>query len=180
MRGEFVFPGGDVDFMQLIEIRANNGATNDIETVYVLTGETYFVPTQLFAFDDPELYNEATANRVNVKSQVLARTVAKFYDERPGPKLIVWVHTHPSGGTQPSLADINCTPRQKRLYNQYFTDYELFLGIHGLKEVCDPDPDWLRQPELTADHEVSWWGENRKHSLALYDAHYEPRPVVIR
>lgn len=179
MRGTVVFPGADRDFMQLIEIRANNGAQADVETVYVLTGETYCVPTRLFAFDDPALYRRATRNRVNVRNRRLAKTIAAFYADRPGPKLVVRVHTHPSGRTSPSDGDRNGAAQRNRSYARYFDDYELFLGIHGLGDAADPDPEWLRRPERTAFNEVAWWGENRKHKLAVFDMEYEPRPMVV-
>jgi proteasome lid subunit RPN8/RPN11 len=181
MRGTFVFPAADTDFMQLLEIRGNNGATADVETVFVLASdESYCVPTRLFAFDDPRLYKKATDSRVNVDNEAVARTVATFYEKQSGPRLITRVHTHPSGETTPSQLDQNVGPDRYATFNQYFDDYEFFLGIHALKEPCDPDPGWLRRPEQTAEHEVTWWGENRKHTLALYDPAYEPAPVIVQ
>lgn len=180
MRGTFVFPQADTDFMQLIEVRGNNGAAADVETVFILTGETYFVPTRLFAFDDPDFYTRATATRVTAENQAMARTVARFYDDRPGPKLVARFHTHPSGDTTPSRTDKEVGMQRKRTFDRYFDDYEFFLGIHALQDTCEPDPGWLRQPARTATHTVTWWGENRKHTLAVYDGRYEPRPVVVR
>lgn len=180
MRGTFVFPQADNDFMQLLEIRANNGAQDDVETVFVLTGETYFVPTRLFAFDDPALYHDASAHAVTPKTRPMAETVARFYADQPGPKLINRVHTHTNGRPRPSQGDKKVGPNRKQTFDRYFDDYEFFLGIHALQDPCEPDPARLRRAHQTAEHAVTWWGENRKHTLAVYDAQYNPRPVLVR
>jgi hypothetical protein len=181
VRGTFVFPGDDTDFLQLIELRANNGATADVETVFVLTsGDSYAVPTRLFAFDDPGLYTEATPRAVEIDNEAVARTIAAFYDDRDGPKLVSRFHTHPNGGTTPSAKDRRNGPDCARIFGRHFDDAGFFLGIHALREACRPEPDWLRCPARTAADEVAWWGENRKHALALFDGAYEPRPVAVR
>lgn len=180
MRGTFVFPTADRDFIQLIEIRANNGAQEDVETVFVLIGETYFVPTKLFAFDSPVLYHDATERSVNPKDRSMAEQIARYYADQPGPKLINRVHTHPSGDIEPSQKDKQVASSRKSVFDRYFDDYEFFLGIHALQDSCDPDSDWLRRPRKTAENAITWWGEHRKHTLAVYDEHYEPRPVLMQ
>jgi hypothetical protein len=178
--GSFVFPAQDKGLMQMLEVRGNNGGTETVETVYVLAGtHSYAVPERLFAFDDPDLYNKAEPARVNVDNHAVAQTVADFYEPGPGPTLIAHFHTHPNGYNQPSDQDHSVAERREATYDRYFDDYQLFLGIHGLGEECDPDPEWMRQPQRTAANQVSWWGENRKHTLSLYDGGYEPRPVAV-
>ncbi|MDS0476813.1 Mov34/MPN/PAD-1 family protein [Natrinema sp. 1APR25-10V2] len=179
MRGTFVFPGTDTDFIQLIELRGNNGAQDDVETVFVLTGETYYVPTRLFAFDDPTHYREATPTAVDIDNRAVAQTIADFYEERVGPRLVARFHTHPGGNPMPSTKDKRNAAKKQRVFDRYFDDYELFLGIHVLGEPCDLDPDWLRRPEQTATNAVSWRGEHRTHTLALYNGRYESRSVVV-
>lgn len=180
MSETFVFPADDRDLMQMLELRANNGAVADVETVYVLTGSTYSVPELLFAFDDPGLYYEAERDYVDADNGAIAETIWKFYEGRPGPRMIVDVHTHPAGSdTRPSNQDHSVAGHQRQAFDQYFDDYELFFGIHGLGEACDPDLSWMRVPEQTGENEISWWGENRRHSLAVFDGAYRPRPVRV-
>jgi proteasome lid subunit RPN8/RPN11 len=178
--GSFVFPAQDKGLMQMLEVRGNNGGTETVETVYVLAGtHSYAVPERLFAFDDPDLYKTAEPTRVNMDYHAVAQTVADFYEPGPGPTLIAHFHTHPSGNGRPSDQDHSVAESRETTYDRYFDDYQLFLGIHGLGEECDPDPEWMRRPQRTATNEVSWWGENRKHTLSLYDGAYEPRPVAV-
>lgn len=174
-----MFPADDRDLLQLLEVRANNGGVKTVETVYVLTGRTYFVPERLFAFDDPALYQRADPAYVAVDNRTMAETIRRFYADQPGPRVIVRVHTHPGGPASPSEQDYRVATSRQQLFDRYFDDYELFLGIHALTDECTPDAEWIRRPEQTAENEVSWWGENRKHKLAIYDGAYNPRPVLV-
>lgn len=186
-RGTFVFPKTDRDFMQQLEMRGNNGGVETVETVYALAGSTYFVPETLIALDDPDLYKAAEPRRVQTDDWEVIRTIDEAYTPRSasgvketeaGPRMLVRVHTHPTGRTRPSDNDREAAAHRDLLY-RYFDDCEIFLGIHGLGEECAPDPEWMRVPERTAENEVSWWGENRKHKLAVFDREYEPRPVRL-
>lgn len=180
MRGTFVFPGDDRDFMQKLEIRANNGAVDDVETVYVVTGSTYFVPEDLWAFDDPSLYDTAERYEVDIDDRATAETIRDFYAGRPGPRMIFRVHTHPPDGADgPSDQDYSVAEEREKVFDRYFDDYELFLGIHLLGEERPPNPGLMRVPNQTEENKITWLGENRKHTLAVYDGAYEPRPVML-
>ena len=182
MRGTFVFPAADRDFLQLLELRANNGATELVETVYVLTGSTYYVPEQLFAFDDPGLYYEATPYLVDADREAIAADLARLcrIGLAPAPKLIMEVHTHPSGSTIPSDRDRRYGPENRPVYDRYFTDFEFFYGIHGLQDRDRPDPACIRCPEQTDYNEIGWQGENMEHRLGVYDYAFDPQPVMLR
>lgn len=179
MRGTFVFPADDTDLMQQLEMAANNGAVEDVETVYVLAGSTYFVPEDLFALDDPSLYEVAEPHHVRTDMREVVRTVDEFYNERSGPKMVTWFHTHPSGRSRPSDGDYEAVEDEPHPFARQFDDCEFFQGIHALGQEATPDPEWMRVPRQTGENEVSWWGENRKHSLSVYDGQYEPRPMVV-
>jgi hypothetical protein len=176
-----VFPADDTDFMQAIEIRGNNGGVEDVETIFALAGENYFVPTELFALDDSTLYNYAREDSVHGRNDEMAQKIAAYYRSAggSGPGLVVRIHTHPTGNPTPSKKDKKVGSRRKSVFDRYFDDYQFLLGIHALGEVCDPDRRYMRRPEQTEYNEISWRGENREHTLALYDADYDPRPVML-
>lgn len=179
MRGTLIFPADDRDFLQQLEVRGNNGGVDDVETAYVLTGSTYYVPEHLFNCDDPGLYQKAEYNTVNFNELEVASRVYEYYGDRMAVKIVVVVHTHPSGNTTPSDRDEKWGPQIPPMFDRYFDDYEFFHGLHGLGEECDPDPEWMRRPEKTAENEISWHGESRIHKLAVFDSAFNPRPVVV-
>lgn len=179
MSAEFVFPADDRDLMQLLEVRGNNGGVPTVETVYCLTGSTYYVPEQLFPCDDPDLYYAATADHFEADLPRIAQRIAAFYEDRAGPRMVMFVHTHPDGNPQPSQLDKQSVVGWKQLFDGYFDDYRFFTGLHGLCEAGETGPEWMRRPEQTGENEVSWWGARRKHRLAVFDGEFEPRPVAV-
>lgn len=179
MRGTFVFPAADRDLMQLLELRGNNGGVETVETMYVLTGNTYSVPERLFACDDPDLYHKAEKRLFNGKLRRVVKMIVDFYADRSGPKLVAFFHTHPSGNATPSTGDKEVVARWKQRFDPYFDEYEFFAGLHGLGEACPPDLERMRVPEQPRENAVRWRGENRHHTLAVYDGAFEPRPVLV-
>lgn len=179
-RGTFVFPADDRDFLQLLEVRANNGSVKTVETMYVLAGRSYYVPETVVSCDDPGLYRGADRTTVKPREKRLARRVADVAENVLQPQMVCWVHTHPNGSTNPSDGDKKwCTHTKSRFDKHFEGDYEFFLGIHGVGERGEPDWEWMRRPERTDENEVSWWGEYRKHKLAVYDEAFDPRPVTV-
>lgn len=179
IRGTLVFPASDPDFLRQIELRGKNGARDFVETVYVLSGSTYYVPTRLHALDDPSLFNSADRSSVNARNREMAQKVANFYAQRDGPRIVVRIHTHPSLSTNPSDTDYDYSLEKKPVYDRFFEDYEYFHGIHGIGEISEPPPGEIRSPEMVGQNELAWWGESRRHRLAIYDEEYDPRPVVL-
>jgi len=177
-RGTFVFPSHDPGFMQRLELRGNNGAQRDVETVYLLTGESYTMPSELVQLDDPAIYNEMTPNSVSTKLGEIAEQLQRMYDGRPDPKLIGYVHTHQNGTTRPSSKDRSGSETAKRVFERYFDDFEFFNAIHALGDRADVPVGKMREPTETSGG-VWWYGETRRHELAVFDAHYNARTVVV-
>ncbi|MES3518360.1 MAG: hypothetical protein PPP58_11930 [Natronomonas sp.] len=69
-RGTFVLPD-DKHFMQKLEARGKNGHGAIVETVYVLTGPSYTLPTDLIRLDNEEYYGTATRTSVSFTGAVL-------------------------------------------------------------------------------------------------------------
>lgn len=179
MRGTVVFPADDRDLLQLLEVRGNNGGVETVETGYILTGSTYYVPEKLHNCDDPDIYQYARPERMCSSTTQIRLRVRDFYEGQPDPRMICPVHTHPSGRTTPSKGDTQSDLKQA--FDVEFDDYEFFYGIHGLHDDDrTPDPSWMRVPEQTDHHKVSWYGEYRRHTLAFYDEEHDLAPVMVR
>lgn len=177
-RGTFVFPSHDEGFVRSVELRGNNGARRDAETVYLLTGETYTVPTELVALDDPAIYEASTESSVRAKLDAIVEELKLAHEGRPDPKLIAYVHTHPDGSTRPSPTDRQNGERIAERFERQFDDVEFFHGIHGLGERTTVEGD--RRRDLRSSTGGCWWyGENRRHELAIFDASYNSRRVVV-
>ena len=180
-RGSFVFDTADTDLLQKMEIRGNNGVTevpHDVETKYLLTGPTYTRPTDLIQLDNPDLYSQVTETSIRYNVTRIANYVAKLHDEGHPPKLIVSVHTHPSGQTMPSTVDRTDPTALKKELNKHFDDFEFLQGIHGLQDRSIPDSTALREVQAGEGH-FWWYGENRRHEVAIYDGNFRPTPEVL-
>jgi len=177
-RGTFVFPSHDPGFMQRLELRGNNGARQDVETVYLLAGDSYTTPTELIQLDDPAVYNRMTPTSVSTKLNAVAEQLARMYEGRPDPKLIAYVHTHPGGSTRPSPTDKQGSETAKKVFERYFQDFEFFNAIHALGKMADVPVDKMRNPKESGGG-VWWYGETRRHELAIFDKYYNSRQVVV-
>lgn len=177
-RGTFVFPSHDPGFMQRLELRGNNGAQRDVETVYLLTGDSYTTPTELVQLDDPAVYNKMTPTSVSTKLNAVAEQLARMYDSRPDPKLIAYVHTHPDGSTRPSPTDKQGSETAKKVFERHFDNFEFFNAIHALGDKADVPVEKMREPRESGGG-VWWYGETRRHELAVFDAHYNSRQVIV-
>lgn len=180
-RGSFIFNTDDTDLLQKMEIRGNNGVTevsHDVETKYLLTGPTFMKPTDIIQLDNPELYSEVTETSICYNATKIADYVAKLHEAGHPPKLIVSVHTHPSGETYPSTEDRTDPTALKQELNRHFDDFEFMQGIHGLQERSVPDSTTLREAQGSEGH-FWWYGENRRHEVAIFDEHFRPTPEVV-
>ena len=180
-RGTFIFPN-DQNFMEKIAARGVNGHGELVETVYVLAGPTYTVPTELFRLDNPEYFVSATATSVRSKIGDMAEKIASLYPDGEAPKLLARFHTHPRGSTTPSSTDRSGAIRVRDTFVDAFEtdDFEFFQGIHALKpHGSSPKASERYSLESTAGG-VSWRGERFRHELALYGPRFNnPRKVVI-
>ncbi len=180
-RGKFVLNAADTDLIQKMEIRGNNGVTevdHDVETKYLLTGPTYTTPTNIIQLDNPDLYSEVTESSIRYNVTKIADYVAQLHEQASGPNLIVSVHTHPSGQTYPSLTDRTNPAALKRELQRHFDDFEFMNGIHGLQNRSVPDSTTLREVQ-EGEGNFWWYGENRRHEVAIYDETFRPRTEVI-
>lgn len=180
-RGTFVFDTADTDLLQKMEIRGNNGVTevpHDVETKYLLTGPTHARPTDLIQLDNPDLFSEVTETSIRYNATKIADYVAKLHEEGCPPKLFVSVHTHPSGQTRPSPKDKTDPTALKKELNRHFNDFEFMQGIHGLQDRSIPNSTALREIEGGEGH-FWWYGENRRHEVAIYDGNFRPTPEVV-
>jgi len=180
-RGSFIFNTDDKDLIQKMEIRGNNGVTevsHDVETKYLLTGPTFMKPTNIIQLDNPELYSEVTETSIRYNVTKIADYVAKLHESGRPPKLIVSIHTHPSGETYPSTEDKKDPTALKQELNRHFDDFEFMQGIHGLQERSVPDSTTLREAQGGEGH-FWWYGENRRHEVAIFDEHFRPTPEVV-
>jgi len=177
-RGTFVFSSHDPGFIQRLELRGNNGAQRDVETVYLLAGDSYTTPTELIQLDDSAVYNKMTPTSVSTKLNAVAQQLARMYEDRPDPKLIAYVHTHPGGSTRPSLTDKQGSETAKKVFERHFDDFEFFNAIHALGDKADVPIEKMREPRESGGG-VWWYGETRRHELAVFDAHYNSRQVIV-
>jgi proteasome lid subunit RPN8/RPN11 len=181
-RGTFVLPYS-VPFLQNLETRAQNGAHEVVETVYVLAGPTYTTPNVMFQLDDPELYESATPSSVTSMTRAMARRVAAAYDGLPAPKMIARVHTHPNGSTTPSDVDRTGNDRLVEIYRDELgtEDVEFFQGIHAFDRHRERQRDLDDRYEPRASvNGVSWHGSRFQHTLKLFDPHFrQNRPVEV-
>ncbi|RLM87942.1 hypothetical protein D3D02_13460 [Halobellus sp. Atlit-38R] len=180
-RGTFVFPD-DRDFMQKVEARGLNGAHNRVETVYVLAGNSYTTPTDLFRLDNPSYYKSATRRSVVSYGRKMANKVAALYPDGKAPKLLVRFHTHPGGSTRPSDADRQSAAQVRDNFADAFgtSDFEFFQGIHAYKDHgSNPSPSERHSPTARSNS-VSWRGEQYRHELALFGPKFQnPRKAVV-
>jgi len=178
-RGRFQFPS-QKSFMQALEIRAKNGAQTRVETVYVITGNTYTTPTDIFALDDPEFYSEATPTSVRSNGKAMAERIAQHYPAGEAPRLIARIHTHPRGKVIPSSADQDSASRVKEHFEEVFntTDFEFFHGIHAYQH-SNTHSENRHTPEQTGNN-VTWYGEQYVHELGLFDETFQtPKEVLV-
>jgi len=164
--GTFVCPT-DSQFLQMLEVRAKNGANRRVETVYTLTGGDPTTPTDLFALDNPEFYRSATPSSVTTLGGRMAAAVADRFPDGESPGLIARFHTHPGGTTTPSDTDRDSATDIYDSHIEAFghDDFEFFHGIHAYREHGSNDP--RREPEAVSNT-VSWEGEQYTHTLALF------------
>jgi hypothetical protein len=181
-RGTFAFPNNR-DFMQKVEARGLNGAHNRVETVYVLAGNNYTTPTDLFRLDNPSYYASATRRSVTSYGRKMAQKVASLYPDGKSPKLIARFHTHPGGSTRPSDADRDSAEDIRDHFTEAFktTDFEFFQGIHAYKDHDrNPKPPERHSP-TSQSNGVTWHGEQYRHELALFGPKFRnPRNVEIK
>jgi hypothetical protein len=180
-RGDFVFDSSDTDLIQKMEIRGNNGVDevdSDVETKYLLTGPSYTTPTDIIQLDNPSLYSKVTETTIRYNVTEIAKYVAQLHEGGHEPNLVVSVHTHPSGSTYPSDMDRNDARALERALGRYFDDFEFLQGIHGLQERSTPSSSQLREVHRE-EGSIWWYGENRKHEIAIYDGGFNPEPEVM-
>lgn len=177
-RGTFVFPGENEEFLQMLELRGQNGASEPVETVYVLTGDNFWQPTNLFALHDPTLYRSATVDEVVSKIGSMADQIASQIDH--SPKLIAYAHTHPNGSTSPSAQDRFGVRRVQNTFAEALgaDDYEYFHIIHALGGEAKGEVE--RRSPTASGSGVYWYGEYRRHELAVFDTDYTPVEVRVR
>lgn len=171
-RGTFVFPAADETFVQLLEVCAQNGATDTAETAYVLIGDNHYQPTRVFALHVPDLYEVATIDKLISKIGEMAGVIDAQLEEPP--KLFAFVHTHPSGSTEPSPMDRRGTRRVRETFARELgmDDFEYFLGVHALGGEVQGEVE-RRDPSVSGSG-VYWYGESRRHELAVFDIDYTP------
>ena len=180
-RGTFVFDSGNKDLIQKMEIRANNGVKDhpeDLETKYLLTGSNPTTPSEIVQLDSPKFYSEVTETSIRYDGAAIASHLQKLYTGKPDPKIIVAVHTHPNGSTNPSIVDQTNPLYIKRCIEQYIVDFEFFQAIHGLQHTVAPNSNELRKVRFT-NGRIQWYGENRQHELAVYDGWYDRCKVIV-
>ena len=180
-RGTLVFNRDRTGLIQKIEMRGNNGVSdvpNDVETKYLLTGATYTAPTDLIQLDHHAFYDEVTERKIRYDVDAIADHVARIHEKGPAPNVVVSVHTHPSGNTLPSRVDRENPTALKKSLQRHFDDFEFFQGIHGLGKEHVPSADKLRELH-EGDGHIWWYGENRRHELALYDGHFNNCEVIV-
>lgn len=168
----------DPAVLQALEIRAKNGARERVETAYVLTGERGRPPQDLWALDDPDLYETATRTRLVSYGRRIAEHVASGMSHPPGQ--VVRVHTHPPTddpntrpSTMPSDTDVDSASVAKEQFAEAFdvaADGLAFShGIHAYyPHDREPAPEQPRRARAL-DNGISWRGEQYRHALALYD-----------
>lgn len=168
----------DPAILQALEIRAKNGAQQRVETVYVLTGEAGRPPQDLWALDDPSLYETATRTRLVSYGRRIAEHVASGTARPPGQ--VVRVHTHPptddpntQPSTMPSSTDIDGASKTKEHFVEALGvtpgDFSFSHGIHAYyPHERSPVPEQPRRARAL-DNGISWRGEQYRHELALYD-----------
>jgi hypothetical protein len=181
------YPAADADtvllptdpaVLQALEIRAKNGASERVETAYALTGERGRPPQDLWALDDPDLYEEATRTRLVSYGRRIAEHVASGMSHPPGQ--VVRVHTHPPTAdpntrpsTMPSNTDIDSAAVAKEQFVDAFgvgaDDLVFSHGIHAYyPHDREPVPEQPRRARAL-DNGIAWRGEQYRHALALYD-----------
>ncbi|GGL68125.1 hypothetical protein [Halocalculus aciditolerans] len=178
-RGKMAFPR-DKPFMQAMEIRGKNGAHPRVETVYVVTGDTYTRPTDVFALDDPKFFSKATPTAVSSYGKQMAKQVAANFADGEAPRLVARFHTHPSGKVIPSATDQKSAEKIRTQFEEALgtTDFEFFHGIHAYREAS-VGPGERHAPEQTGSN-VCWYGEQYRHELGVFDARFQtPKEVVV-
>jgi len=168
----------DPAVLQALEIRAKNGAQQRVETLYVLTAQSDGPVRNLWALDDPDLYEVATDERLVSYSRRVANTIAENLST--SPRQIVRVHTHPpthDPATKPSATPSRTDLETAGDITEQFEDVlgssekatDFAHGIHTYTDVSTmTDPDRARRAKVV-DNGISWDGEQYRHTLALYD-----------
>ncbi|MFB6251480.1 MAG: hypothetical protein ABEI27_07310 [Halobellus sp.] len=168
-RGTFVVPQNK-HYLQKLEARARDGQASLVETVYVLTGQTYTHPTDLIPLDEDKFYLMSTRKMTSYDTQAMVDAVVRAYSGSTVPKVIAKFHNHPSGVPSPSDADRSGA---RRIYQKFASafdtdDFEFFHGIHGLTRHGHSVPLSQRHhPRITKDQLV-WDDATFRHRIAVY------------
>jgi proteasome lid subunit RPN8/RPN11 len=165
------FPSDNDQFMQSLEVRGKNGHDEVVETVYALVLNNGELP-RLVALDNPEMYIEATERSVRYYIDPMAQEVARQCNGST-PDAVIKVHTHPNGSTRPSEKDKQGTQTTRDAFQEELgsRNFEFLQGIHAY-QPAQVAPSEMRDP-VAGGNSVSWNGERFRHTLALFDGHFQ-------
>jgi hypothetical protein len=159
-----------------------NGAHPRVETGYIITGATYAVPNVVFALDDPKWFPKATETSLATLTRKVAKAVAQAYPDEYTPSLVVWVHTHPNGGTKPSATDRENSESVRKKFKQELgtDDFEFFNAVHGYDEINASGTISERFVPSNMTSGFEWAGDTHEHRMSLWDADFTtPAPTTV-
>lgn len=145
----------------------------DVEVVYALSGVEKMVD-QLHNFSSRKIVAHATPEMISYFTENMVEYIQK---ERPDiPRIIVHLHTHPSGISILSDADIKTMPEVAKSIRKSIPNASVFFGVHA---VSGESRQLRTSVERISENSIRWSSITRLHEVAFFDENARPIGVGI-
>jgi hypothetical protein len=160
------------------QVRPEDPTTDgDVELIYAFSGEHRERLDSFHGLSSSEIIREATERSIRWIGSAIVDHVSAELDRQPG--VVVFSHTHPSGGTTPSSTDLHDGwPGIARAIRDEWAGCRVVFAIHGLGDEFSR-PRGRTDPTVRNDR-VEWRSTKREHRVQFYDHDADTiRPRVI-
>lgn len=163
--------------LQFMELRVESGfrpRQEDWEITYALSGNDPWTPDRVHQLASEAVVAEATSISVTPVIEAMLDHIAQ---ERPDPaRLVIQVHTHPEGLSQPSDEDISFFNHATTAIQDRLPGVAVYYAIHS---VSSEQVRARENPNLRGLNTVVWSTITREHEVAFYDPMARPKAVQL-
>ncbi len=157
-------------FTDFMETRAESQfrpGKEDVETIYALSGSDENKVDTKHKFSSGQIVTNSSDSTVDYRAKNIIEHISKKRDSTP--EVIVKVHTHPRGTTDPSDKDLKSWKKVAKIIREEWPNTKVLFGVHAFSREFN-SPKKRKDPQITGKTQVEWRSLTRDHRFKVYDA----------